>query len=77
LSFFAWIPCLGSILALIAFVWGLVIYVKATVVSHELSVGRALVAVFVPMAVIVLLVLVGAVLVGALVSGMISSAVQS
>jgi len=77
LSFFAWVPCLGSVLGLIGFVWGLVIYVKATLVSHELSVGRALVAVFVPMLAIVLLVLVGAALVGALVSGMISSATQS
>jgi hypothetical protein len=77
LTFFAWVPCLGSVLGLIAFVWGIVIYVKATLVSHELSVGRALVAVFAPMLVIVLLVLVGAALVGALLSGMISSAVQS
>ena len=77
LSFFAWVPCLGSVLGLIGFVWGIVIYVKATLVSHELSVGRALVAVFVPMLAIVLLVLVGAVLVGALVSGMIASAAQS
>jgi hypothetical protein len=77
LSFFAWIPCLGAVLGWIGFLWGIVIYVKATVVSHELTVGRALVAVFVPMAVIVLLVLVGVVLVSALVSGMISSAVQS
>jgi hypothetical protein len=73
LSFFAWIPCIGAILSLIAFLWGVVIYVKATVVSHELSVGRAFVAVFAPMAVILLLVLVGAVLAGVLVS----SAVQS
>jgi hypothetical protein len=77
LSFFVWIPCLGALLSLIAFLWGIVIYVKATVVSHELSVGRSLVAVFVPMAVILLLVLVGAVLVGALVSGMVSSTIQS
>jgi hypothetical protein len=77
LSFFAWIPCLGPILSLIAFLWGVVIYVKATVVSHELTVGRAIVAVFVPMAFIVLLVLVGAVLVGVLVSGMVSGAIQS
>jgi hypothetical protein len=77
LSFFAWIPCLGAILSLVAFLWGIVIYVKATVVSHELSLGRAIVAVFVPMAVILLLVVVGAVLVGVLVSGMVSSAIQS
>lgn len=77
LSFFAWVPCLGSVLGLIAFVWGIVIYVKATLVTQELTVGRALVAVFVPMLAIVLLILVGAALVGALVSGMISSAARS
>jgi len=77
LSFFAWIPLLGPVLGWIAFLWGIVIYVKATVVSHELTVGRALVAVFVPMAAIVLLVVVGVALLGALVSGVISSAGQS
>jgi len=77
LSFFAWVPLLGPVLGWIAFLWGIVIYVKATVVSHELTVGRALVAVFVPMVAIVLLVVVGAALVGALISGMLSSAIQS
>jgi hypothetical protein len=77
LTFFAWIPCLGAILSLIAFLWGIVIYMKATMVSHGLTVGRALVAVFLPMLVIVLVVLVGATLVGALVSGTISNLVQS
>jgi hypothetical protein len=77
LSFFSWVPCLGAVLSLIAFLWGIAIYVKATIVSHELSIGRALVAVFVPMAVIVLLVVIGAVLVGGLVLGMISNAIQS
>jgi hypothetical protein len=77
LNFFAWVPCLGSVLGLIAFVWGIVIYVKATLVTHELTVGKALVAVFVPMLALVLLILVGAALVGALVSGMISSAARS
>jgi hypothetical protein len=77
LSFFAWVPCLGSVVGLIAFVWGIVIYVKATLVTHELTVGRALVAVFVPMLAIVLLILVGAALVGGLVSGIISSAARS
>jgi hypothetical protein len=77
LSFFVWIPCLGGILTLIAFVWGILIYVKATVVSHELTLGRAVVAVFLPMAVIVLLLLGIAVGIGILLSGAISSAGQS
>jgi hypothetical protein len=73
LTFFAWVPCLGGILSLIAFLWGIVIYVKATMVSHGLTAGRALAAVFLPMLVIVLAVIVGAALVGALASGMISN----
>jgi hypothetical protein len=76
LSFFAWIPCVGSILSLIAFVWGVLIYVKAVVVSHELPLGKAVVAALLPMAAIVLLVLAAAVLFGALISGMISSAAR-
>jgi hypothetical protein len=74
LSFFAWIPCLGPLLGLVGFLWGIVIYVKATVVSHELTVGRALVAVFLPMVAILILVMLGAALVGALVSNAISGA---
>jgi hypothetical protein len=62
---------------LIAFLWGIVIYVKATMVSHELTVGRAIVAVFLPMVVIAVLVALGAALVGALLSGAISSGAQS
>jgi hypothetical protein len=77
LSFFAWIPCVGSILSLIAFVWGILIYVKATVVSHELTLGRAVIAVLLPMAAIVVLVFAIVALLGTLVTGAISSAVQS
>jgi hypothetical protein len=77
LTFFAWVPCVGAVLSLIAFLWGLVIYVKATVVSHELTVGRALAAVFLPMLVIVLAVIVGAALVGALASGALSNLTRS
>jgi hypothetical protein len=47
------IPCLGPILGLVAFVWGLVIYVKATAVANELSLGRALLAVILPAAVLI------------------------
>jgi hypothetical protein len=77
LTFFAWIPCFGGLLRLIAFVWGLVIYVKATIASHELTAGRALLAVFLPMLVIVGLVAVGAILVGVLLSGTIMNLIQS
>lgn len=47
------IPCLGSILAFVSFVWGLVIYVKATAVANELSLGRALLATILPAAVLI------------------------
>jgi hypothetical protein len=36
-----WVPYLGGLLALIAFVWGLALYIKATAVSHEISLDRA------------------------------------
>jgi hypothetical protein len=47
------IPCLGAILGFIAFIWGLVIYVKATAVANELSLGRALLAAILPAAVLI------------------------
>jgi hypothetical protein len=44
-----WVPILGGLLAFIAFVWGLALYVKATAVSHGLTLDRALLAVaFIP-----------------------------
>jgi hypothetical protein len=73
LAFFAWVPCLGAMVGLIAFLWGIVIYVKATVTSHGLTVGRALVAVFLPMLVVMLAVIVAAALVGVWASGLISN----
>jgi hypothetical protein len=77
LTFFAWIPCFGAMLGLIAFIWGILIYVKATVVSHELTLGRAVVAVLLPMVAILLFVLGIVVLIGVLVSGTIMNAAQS
>jgi hypothetical protein len=47
------VPCLGPILAFVAFVWGLVIYIKATAVANELSPGRALLAAILPAAVLI------------------------
>jgi hypothetical protein len=44
-----WVPYLGGLLALIAFIWGLALYVKATAASHQLTLDRALLAVaFIP-----------------------------
>jgi len=47
------VPCLGPILAFVAFVWGLVIYIKATAAANELSPGRALLAAILPAAVLI------------------------
>lgn len=76
LSIFALVPCLGSILGLVAVVWGLIIYIKATAVSHELTVGRALVAVLVPALALILVVILGSAIVGALVASAISNAAR-
>lgn len=46
------IPCLGPVLGFVAFVWGVVIYVKATAVANELSLGRALLSAILPAAVL-------------------------
>lgn len=54
LTVFAFVPCLGPILGLVAVVWGAVIYVKATAVSHDLSGGRAAVAALVPAVALIL-----------------------
>lgn len=48
LGVFLPIPVVGPILSFIGFAWGVVIYCIATAVSHRLSTGRALVAVFAP-----------------------------
>lgn len=47
------IPYLAAILGFVAFVWGLVIYIKATAVANELSLGRALLATILPAAVLI------------------------
>jgi hypothetical protein len=47
------IPCLGAIVGFVAFIWGLIIYIKATAVANELSLGRALLAAILPAAVLI------------------------
>jgi hypothetical protein len=49
------IPCIGFILALIGFVWGVVVYIKATSVATGLDGGRATVAVLAPAIILFLL----------------------
>ncbi len=49
LHLFDRVPVAGGILGAIAFVWGLLIYVRATAVSHELPVERAVLVVALPL----------------------------
>lgn len=56
LNIFSSIPIAGPLLGAIAFLWGLVIYTIATAVSHRLSGARALVAVFAPFILLLILV---------------------
>ena len=51
------IPCLGTVLGFVAFVWGLVIYIKATAVANELSLGKALLSAVLPAAALIGLIL--------------------
>ena len=55
LNIFGPLPYLGAITGLIAYIWGGAIYVKATAVSHELTLGRALLAVILPVAILLAL----------------------
>lgn len=48
LTIFSGVPGVGSILTVVAWVWGVGVYVAATAASHRLSLGRAVLAVFVP-----------------------------
>jgi hypothetical protein len=68
LNIFAGVPIAGGIFGAVAFLWGLVIYLVATGASHRLSAGRAIVAVFAP--VVLLLTLVALVLLGMVVWGL-------
>lgn len=49
LHLFDRVPVMGAILGVVAFAWGAAIYVKATAVSHELPVERAVLVVVLPL----------------------------
>ena len=57
LNIFGPAPILGGIMGLIAYIWGLLIYIKGTAVSHEMAVGRALLAVVLPLLVLLVVLL--------------------
>lgn len=48
LGFFSFIPCLGSFLALIGWLWGVAVYVKAVQVSQRMELGQAILATILP-----------------------------
>jgi len=56
LDLFGFIPFLGGLLGIVAFFWGLVVYVKATAVANRFSMEKGLVAVLLPAIVLMLLV---------------------
>lgn len=58
LSFFAFVPVIGALLGLVGFLWGLTVYVRATAVSHELTVARAFLAVILPILLAIVLALI-------------------
>jgi len=66
LTFFRFIPVLGPLLALIAFIWGLLIYIKATTVSNGFGYGKGVVAAALPLLIGALLIMLFAGGVGAL-----------
>ncbi len=47
--------CLAALIGLVAFVWGVVIYGKGTAIAHELTAGKAVFAMLLPVLVLVLL----------------------
>lgn len=48
LRILGFVPCLGSVLGLVATVWGIAIYVKALAVANDFTIGRAVTATVVP-----------------------------
>lgn len=58
LSIFLPIPCVGSLVAFIGWIWGVVVYVKAVQVSQRLTTGRAVAAALLPAVILTLLVVI-------------------
>lgn len=52
------VPILGPVVAFITFLWGIGIYIRATAVSHQLSVERAFLAVLLPLLIAVVLLII-------------------
>jgi len=68
LDAFSFVPCLGAMLSLIAFVWGIIIYIKGVAVANDFGYGKAILAFLLPLLVPIFLLLVLAIVVIALVA---------
>jgi hypothetical protein len=66
-----------SLIGLVVFVWGAVIYVKATAVAQEFTYGRALGAILIALALTAFLAVIIAILMGGLVAGLIAALVAA
>ncbi len=66
LTFFRFIPGVGPLLAILAFIWGVLIYVKSTTVSHGFGYGKGILAVALPIVIGALLIMLFAGGIGAL-----------
>lgn len=56
LAIFGPIQCIGGLVGLVGWIWGVAIYVKAVQVTQRMSAGKAIVAVFLPAAILFLVV---------------------
>ncbi|OQA45684.1 MAG: Yip1 domain protein [Chloroflexi bacterium ADurb.Bin325] len=56
LDLLRWLPFIGGLIGVIAYIWGVIVYIKATQASHDLSFERALIAVLAPLALAVLII---------------------
>ncbi len=43
-----WVPCAGALIGLLAWIWGVIIYIKATMVANRMTAVPAFLAVFLP-----------------------------
>jgi hypothetical protein len=48
LDILGFVPCLGALLGLVAAIWGIIIYVKAVAVASDFGIGKAILAVLLP-----------------------------
>ncbi len=69
LQILSFVPCLGVVLGFIAWVWSIIVYIKATASAQELTIGKAIAAIALPIIIAFVLVLIVIVLLIVLSSG--------